>query len=84
MKPSAMARMNKVKPITQFSSRGLRNAPVKKMRSMCRPMDATNSSAAQWCTWRISSPPRMSKEMSSVDAMATDISIPFSGTKDPS
>ena len=29
-------------PITQFSSRGLRNAPVKKMRQACTTMDATN------------------------------------------
>ena len=42
-----------MKPITQLSSRGLRNAPVKKMRSMCRPIAATNSSAAQWWIWRI-------------------------------
>ena len=37
-----------MKPITQLSSRGLRNAPVKKTRSMCTPMPATNTSAAQW------------------------------------
>ena len=58
-----------MKPTTQLISRGLRNAPVKKTRSMCRPIAATNSSAAQWWTWRMNRPPRMSKEMSSVDAI---------------
>ncbi len=57
-----------MKPTTQLISRGLRNAPVKNTRSMCRPIAATNSSAAQWCTWRMSRPPRMSNEMSIVDA----------------
>ncbi len=80
MKPSAIARMKRTKPNTQLISRGLRNAPVKKTRSMCRPMAATNSRAAQWCIWRTKSPPRMSNEMSSVDAIATDISTPLSGT----
>ncbi len=37
-----------MKPITQLSSRGLRKAPVKKTRSMCTPIPATNTSAAQW------------------------------------
>lgn len=65
--------------MTQLSSRGLRNAPVKKMRSMCRPIEATNSRAAQWWIWRISRPPRMSNEMSSDEAIAADISMPLSG-----
>ena len=35
-------------PISQFNSRsGLRKAPVKKMRSMCTDIAATNNSAAQ-------------------------------------
>jgi hypothetical protein len=76
--------MNSTKPITQFSSRGLRNAPVKNTRSMCRPIEATNISAAQWWICRISRPPRISKLMSSVDAMAADISSPISGTYEPS
>ncbi|OUD85259.1 hypothetical protein BC477_12660 [Clavibacter michiganensis subsp. michiganensis] len=46
---------------------------------MCRPMDATNSSAAQWWICRMSRPPRMSNEMSSDEDMATDISTPFRG-----
>jgi hypothetical protein len=51
---------------------------------MCRPIEATNSSAAQWWTWRIRRPPRMSKLMSSVDAMAADMSRPLSGRYEPS
>jgi len=42
-------------PISQLISRGLRNAPVEKIRSACRPMAATKSSAAQWdlpAMWR--------------------------------
>ena len=84
VKPSSMASTKSVKPTTQLSSRGLRNAPVKKMRSMCRPIDATNSSAAQWWICRISRPPRMSKLMFSVEFIAADISMPLSGTYDPS
>ena len=42
-------------------------------------IEATNSSAAQWWTWRMNRPPRMSKEMSSDELYATDISTPFSG-----
>ena len=55
-------------PIIQLSSRGLRNAPVKKTRIRCTNIAATKSIAAQWCIWRISRPPRTSKEMSSVEA----------------
>src|SRR6218665_3561754 len=75
--------MNSVKPTVQFSSRGLRNAPVKKTRSMCSPIAATNNSAAQWCICRTNKPPRTSKEMLSVDDIATDISTPFKGTYGP-
>ena len=49
--------------MTQFASRGLRNAPVKKMRSMWTTMETANSRAAQWWTWRMNRPPRTSKEM---------------------
>ena len=66
-------------PSTQLSSRGRRNAPVKNVRNMCTVIAATNSSAAQWWICRISSPPRTSKEMCSVDANASDISTPLSG-----
>ncbi len=56
-----------VVPMSQFSSRGLRNAPVKKMRAMCTMMEPVKMSAAQWCIWRTSRPPRTSKEMLTVD-----------------
>ncbi len=52
-------------PMVQFASRGLRNAPVKKTRSMWANIEAMNSSAAQWCTCRANSPPRTSNEMCS-------------------
>ena len=49
----------------QLSSRGLRNAPVKKTRNMWTTIAAMNSSAAQWCICRMIRPPRTSNEMSS-------------------
>ena len=54
--------------MVQLISRGLRYAPVKNTRSMWAIMAATNRAAAQWWIWRISRPPRMSKEMRSVDS----------------
>ena len=67
-------------PITQLISRGLRNAPVKNRRSAWIMMDATNSSAAQWWICRISSPPRTSKLMFSVEEYASLILTPSSLT----
>jgi hypothetical protein len=55
-------------PMIQLSSRGLRKAPVKKIRPMWISMAATNISAAQWWIWRITRPPRTSKEMWRVEA----------------
>ena len=49
MKPSKMARMSMDRPMVQLSSRGLRNAPVKKMRAMWTMIDPVKMSAAQWC-----------------------------------
>ena len=60
--------MSRPRPISQLISRGLRNAPVKKTRSMWMDIAARNRFAAQWCICRISSPPRTSNEMSSVEA----------------
>ncbi len=54
--------------MSQLSSRGLRNAPVKKTRIRWTMMAAMNSIAAQWCICRMSRPPRTSKEMCSVEA----------------
>ena len=43
-------------PTSQLISRGLRKAPVKKTRIRWTAMAATKTSAAQWCTWRMTSP----------------------------
>ena len=51
-----------VTPMTQLSSRGLRNAPVKKTRITCTTIAAMKTSAAQWCVWRMSSPAGTSNE----------------------
>ena len=42
-------------------------------------IDAANSSAAQWWTWRTNRPPRTSKEMSRAVSYARDIWMPLSG-----
>ncbi len=68
-----------VMPMIQLSSRGLRKAPVKKMRAMCTTIEPTKMSAAQWCIWRTSSPPRTSKEMLTVERKASDTRWPRSG-----
>ncbi len=52
----------------KLMSRGLRNAPVKMIRSMCSVIAATNTSAAQWWVCRIKRPPDTSKERFSADA----------------
>ena len=56
--------------MSQFSSRGLRNAPVKNTRSMCAVIAPMNSTAPQWWIWRTSMPPRTSKLIASVDSNA--------------
>lgn len=53
--------------MSQLISRGLRKAPVKKTRIMWTVMATVKKSAAQWWMWRISRPPRTSKEISTVD-----------------
>ncbi len=68
-----------MRPTIQLSSRGLRNAPVKKMRSMCTRIEPMKSSAAQWWIWRITSPARTSKLTCNVDSYAADMRTPFSG-----
>ncbi len=75
--------MNSTTPMTQFSSRGLRKAPVKKLRSMCTTIEARNTIVAQWWIWRISRPPRTSKLMRSADSYAWLIVTPRSGTYEP-
>ena len=73
-----MPSRSRSEPITQFSSRGLRKAPVTKTRIMCTNIAAMKIIAAQWCICRISRPPRTSKEMCSVEAYASDIGTPRS------
>ena len=72
--------VSRTTPISQLSSRGLRKAPVKNTRIRWTMIDATKISAAQWWICRMSRPPRMSKLMSSDEAYASDILMPFSGT----
>ena len=79
MNPSRMARISMMVPMTQLSSRGLRKAPVKKTRAMWTTMEPTKMSAAQWCIWRTSSPPRTPKEMLTVELNASDTRWPRSG-----
>ena len=57
---------------------------MKNTRNMCTAMAAMKINAAQWCIWRRSRPPRMSKEMSREDAYASDILMPCRGTYEPS
>ncbi len=66
-------------PISQLTSRGLRYAPVKKIRIMCAKIAAMNRSAAQWWICRMSRPPRTSKLMCRVEAYASLIRTPRSG-----
>ena len=71
--------------MSQLSSRGLRNAPVKNTRHMWISIAAMNSSAAQWWIWRMIRPPRTSKVMSQrrlvrlrhLDAAAAARSVPW-------
>ncbi len=71
--PATSPRIMSTKPISQFSSRGFRKAPVKKIRIMWVTIAAMNSSAAQWWICRMRRPPRTSNERWSVDAKASDI-----------
>ena len=70
-------------PISQLISRGLRYAPVKNTRSMCAVIAIMKRSAAQWWICLISRPPRMSKEIRSVDSYACDIVMPLSFVYEP-
>ena len=63
-----MASTSRVTPIIQFSSRGRRKAPVKKMRARWAVMAAMNSRAAQWWIWRMTMPARTSKLMRMADS----------------
>ena len=56
---------------------------MKNTRSMCATIATMNRSAAQWWICRISSPPRTSNEMFSVDWYACDIVMPSSLVYEP-
>ncbi len=66
-----------VSPTIQLISRGLRKAPVKNTRNMCRTIEPMKISADQWWICRISRPPRTSNDMCTVDWKAADMSWPF-------
>lgn len=72
-----------VTPTNQLSSRGLRNAPVKKTRIRWTTIAATKTSAAQWWVCRISSPARTSQLSRTVEAYAADVLLPSSGAYEP-
>ena len=56
---------------------------MKKIRIRCRTIDATNTSAAQWCVWRISSPASTDSERSTTERYASLIFTPRSGAYGP-
>src|SRR5215469_1527228 len=58
---------SRVTQISQSDSARPENRRRKNTRSSRRHIAATNTSADQWCTCRISSPPRTSKLMASTD-----------------
>ena len=60
-----------VVPIQAFRSRGLRNAPVRKIRNRCMTIAAMKTIAAQWWVWRISSPAFHRYERSTVERYAS-------------
>ncbi len=67
VKPLPMASRSRVTPTIQLISRGRRNAPVKNTRHRCTTMAATNTRAAQWWIWRMTSPARTLKLMLSTE-----------------
>ena len=78
MVPDSPASMPASSRAVQISQSGSRNRPRKNTQISRRPTAATDRSADQWCTCRISSPPRTSKLMSSVDWYARLIVRPSS------
>ena len=66
--------------MSQLTSRGRRNAPVKNTRQTWTTIEATNTSAAQWWTCRINRPARTSNDSRMTESKAADTSAPWSGT----
>src|SRR6266568_3534292 len=69
--------------INQPGSARPENRPRKNARIRRRHTAATNTSADQWCTCRISSPPRTSKLVASTDRYARLIVTPSSNRYEP-
>jgi hypothetical protein len=67
-----------VTQISQSGSARPENRPRKNTRSSRRQIAATNRSADQWCTCRMSSPPRTSKVMASTERYAWLVVTPSS------
>ena len=82
-KPSKIPSSNMVTPMIQFSSRGRRNAPVKKTRMRWATIAATKTNAAQWCICRNTNPPLTSKLIRRTLAYACDIVVPSRGRYAP-
>jgi hypothetical protein len=74
-----MPRASSVTQISHCLVRGRRNALVRNMRSSCITTAAMKTSAAQWCTWRMSSPPRTSRLSRMVESKALLTKSPRSG-----
>ncbi len=72
-----------VTQISQPRSARPANRPRKKVRSSRRQIAATKMSAAQWWTWRTSSPPRTSKLSATTDANARLTGSPSSLAYEP-
>ena len=62
-----MPSVTSVTPMSQLTSRGLRNAPVKNTRIRCTTIATTNTSAAQWWVCRMTSPAGTSNAIPSVE-----------------
>ena len=78
-----MPRGSNATQISQPGSARPENRPRKNARSSRRHIATTNRSADQWCTCRISSPPRTSKLMASTDRYAWLIGTPSSNRYEP-
>ena len=78
-----MPRGSSATQISQSGSARPENRPRKNTRSSRRHTAPANTSADQWCTCRISSPPRTSKLMASMDRYAWLMVAPSSHLPEP-
>ena len=56
---------------------------MKNTRIMCTTVEATKTRAAQWWICRMSRPPRTSNDMFTVEAKASETSLPCIGSYGP-